>query len=64
LNQNEILFRAGDIGSLFYIILEGIVGINIKLPNPEDPTKFELKEVNHLPAGTSFGELALLNDNV
>lgn len=52
----------GDYGSLFYIILKGSVGINIKLPNLEDEDKFDLKEVNILKSGASFGELALLND--
>ena len=53
----------GDFGSLFYIILKGSVGVCIKLPSPDDSKVFELKEVNILRAGNSFGELALLNDN-
>lgn len=48
---------------MFYIILKGSVGVFILLPSPEDSKKFELKEVNVLKAGNSFGELALLNDN-
>jgi CRP-like cAMP-binding protein len=59
-----VLFRVGDPGSLFYIILEGAVGIYIKLPSQSDPNKMELKEINVLRAGASFGELALLNENV
>lgn len=42
--------------------MRGSVGINIRLPNPEDPSLFELKEVNVLKVGSSFGELALIND--
>ncbi|CAD8147584.1 unnamed protein product [Paramecium pentaurelia] len=61
--KEEILFHVGDSGSLFYIILKGSVGVYILLPSPEDFKKFELKEVNILKAGNSFGELALLNDN-
>ena len=63
INHTKILFKVGDIGTLFYIILRGSVGINIRLPNLEDPNQFDLKEVNQLRAGASFGELALLNDN-
>lgn len=44
--KHQILFRVGDPGSLFYIILEGTVGICIKLPNQTDPSKMELKEIN------------------
>lgn len=57
-----VLFKVGDHGSLFYIILRGSVGINICLPNTEEPDKFDVKEVNILKAGSSFGELALIND--
>ncbi|CAD8125883.1 unnamed protein product [Paramecium sonneborni] len=59
----EVLFKVGDSGSLFYVILRGSVGVNIRLPNPEDPQLFELKEVNTLRAGIGFGELALINDS-
>ncbi|CAD8113750.1 unnamed protein product [Paramecium primaurelia] len=59
----EVLFRVGDSGSLFYVILRGSVSVNIRLPNPEDPQQFELKEVNTLRAGIGFGELALINDS-
>ncbi|CAD8097040.1 unnamed protein product [Paramecium sonneborni] len=61
--KEEILFHVGDSGSLFYIILKGSVGVFILLPSPDDFNRFELKEVNVLKAGNSFGELALLNDN-
>lgn len=61
--NSQVLFRVGDPGSLFYIILEGAVGIWIKLPHHQDSNKMELKEVNILRAGASFGELALLNEN-
>ncbi|CAD8172121.1 unnamed protein product [Paramecium octaurelia] len=61
--KEEILFHVGDQGSLFYIILKGSVGVFILLPSPDDSKRFELKEVNILKAGNSFGELALLNDN-
>lgn len=45
------------------MILRGSVSVNIRLPNPEDPQLFELKEVNTLRAGIGFGELALINDS-
>lgn len=51
MNQNEVLFRIGEPGTLFYIILQGTVGIYISLPTLNDPTKFDLKEVNQLHAG-------------
>ncbi|CAK68447.1 unnamed protein product (macronuclear) [Paramecium tetraurelia] len=62
IKSGDILFKVGDSGSLFYVILRGSVGINIRLPNPDDSQQFELKEVNILKAGASFGELALIND--
>lgn len=62
LDSGQVLFNIGEIGTLFYIILSGKVGVFIKLPSEDN--KFELKQVNVLSAGTSFGELALLNDNV
>lgn len=64
LKKNEVLFRIGDLGAHFYIILKGAVSISINLPNQNDSTKYELKEVNILNQGASFGELALINDNV
>lgn len=43
--------------------MKGSVSVNIRLPSPDEPKSFQLKEVNILRAGNSFGELALLNDN-
>jgi len=38
LEPNEVLFRAGDKGDKFYIILAGSVGVYIKLPSLTDPS--------------------------
>ncbi|KAL4488413.1 hypothetical protein ABPG72_019263 [Tetrahymena utriculariae] len=54
-NSGDMVFSQGDRGSKFYIILEGLVGIYIKI-------KSEQKKVKELKGGESFGELALIND--
>ncbi|EAS00948.1 cyclic nucleotide-binding domain protein (macronuclear) [Tetrahymena thermophila SB210] len=54
-NSGDMVFSQGDRGSKFYIILEGLVGIYIKIKN-------EQKKVKELSRGESFGELALIND--
>lgn len=45
----------GDNGSKFYVILDGKVGVYIKV-------KIQQKRVKELQKGESFGELALVND--
>ncbi|EGR27328.1 hypothetical protein IMG5_197960 [Ichthyophthirius multifiliis] len=57
LNQDQIVFQIDSIGSTFYIILQGTVGVHIRLPNQTD-----LRRVKALETGSSFGELALLNN--
>ncbi|KAL4438849.1 hypothetical protein ABPG74_016569 [Tetrahymena malaccensis] len=54
-SSGDMVFSQGDRGSKFYIILEGLVGIYIKI-------KSEQKKVKELRGGESFGELALIND--
>ena len=60
MEQNTKIFSIGDIGSLFYIILRGEVGIHISLPSSADSTLFVVKEINTLKAGQTFGDLALI----
>ncbi len=57
----ETIFQIGDIGELFYIILQGNVGIFVE--NKSDSAKnkkLNMIEVKLLGCGESFGELALL----
>lgn len=57
-----MIFRSGDKGDRFYIILSGSVGVHIKLPSPSNPAEHVLSRINQLKQGASFGEIALLED--
>lgn len=57
--QSEYLFKYGEVGTRFYIILSGIVGIEVPKKTPKMPTVF--LEILTLNNGSSFGELALEN---
>ncbi len=50
----------GTIGQTFYIILQGSVGVWIRVPNKRNEPV--LTEVKVIEAGSSFGELALLSN--
>ncbi|CAD8081755.1 unnamed protein product [Paramecium sonneborni] len=54
--QNEIIFKQGEQGDLFYIVLKGTVSIQINIPQDD---VFVPKEVATITEGGSFGELAL-----
>ncbi|CAD8059597.1 unnamed protein product [Paramecium sonneborni] len=54
------LFREGDAGTTFYIILQGRVSIHKKYQIGIN--QFEERELTQLHKGQSFGELALEND--
>ena len=51
--------QLGSMGTTFYIILKGKVGVIIKLPKP-GKNELEPTEVAQIPAGASFGELSLM----
>jgi len=57
LEKDEFVFHINSIGDKFYISVEGSVSIHIKLPDKKD-----LLMVKVLESGSSFGELALLNN--
>ena len=61
--EGEYVFRHGDRGTTFYVILEGIVGVNVPfvVDDEEEETELE-KEVSQMVKGQSFGELALIFD--
>ncbi|KAL0037517.1 hypothetical protein WJX77_000810 [Trebouxia sp. C0004] len=52
----ETIFKQGDTGEHFYIILTGAVDVSVH----DDDAEQEDKVVAHLLAGASFGELALM----
>lgn len=52
---NDTVFHIDSEGQKFYIIIRGKVGIKVRINN-------ELVQVKTLDAGSSFGELALLNN--
>lgn len=71
-NKGSILFALGSIGDTFYIILKGSVEIWVNLPRVIEETKPDgtietrtemvLTHVRTLFAGSSFGELALMEN--
>lgn len=57
------LFKIGDVGDKFYIILHGYVGVSLTFKaKKSDGGDYFDKEVSVLGPGDSFGELALMND--
>ncbi|CAK87145.1 unnamed protein product (macronuclear) [Paramecium tetraurelia] len=59
LSYGQTLFREGDVGTTFYIILQGRVSIHKRLLVQEE---FQDKELIQLQDGQGFGELALENN--
>ena len=55
----------GSMGTTFYIILKGKVAVLVRIPVTNDEgaiINFNLKEVTTLGTGSSFGELAIIED--
>ena len=61
--EGEFVFRHGEKGTTFYVILDGIVGVNVPIVDDEE-TDLEKpeREVAQMIKGQSFGELALIYD--
>jgi CRP-like cAMP-binding protein len=55
-NPNQYIFKCGETGNKFYILLSGLVGIEIPI---NDFGKLSYLEVMTYTPGSSFGELAL-----
>lgn len=55
--QNNYLFKYGDIGTRFYIIVSGKVAVEVPMKNNKGET--QMVEVMVLNNGAAFGELAL-----
>lgn len=67
LRPGQEVFRAGEVGTTFYVILKGSVGVLIYVPafppTPEIPNPERVwREVKVLRDGEAFGELALINN--
>ena len=70
--KNEIIFEQGSVGTKFFVILKGSVGVVVNIPkiteekmnNGTSLVKTELvrTEVKILNGGDSFGELALIDN--
>eukprot|EP01017_Pseudomicrothorax_dubius_P034028 TRINITY_DN4617_c0_g1_i2.p1 TRINITY_DN4617_c0_g1~~TRINITY_DN4617_c0_g1_i2.p1 ORF type:complete len:745 (-),score=89.20 TRINITY_DN4617_c0_g1_i2:47-2281(-) len=66
--EGQNVFRAGDGGTKFYVILRGSVGVWVNVAGAVDPNDSKKvpepiwREVRVLRAGESFGELALINN--
>ncbi len=59
LPKGSILFKAGDKGDKFYVILRGLVGVYITLPSKDNPKEFNLTKIAEIAEGNGFGEVAL-----
>lgn len=59
--KKQYVFRQGEIGDKFFIILDGVVGIIIESEGRDGKKIY--KEVLEKRKGDSFGEIAL-NDKV
>ncbi|KAI8896224.1 hypothetical protein BC833DRAFT_598314 [Globomyces pollinis-pini] len=60
--KDHILFRQGDPGDKWYVILEGTISISIKKPGYVGPPPIPQIAVASMKDGDKFGDLALLND--
>lgn len=56
-DKNKYLFKFGDTGTRFYIIISGKVGVEVPMKNNKGET--QMVEVIVLNNGAAFGELAL-----
>ena len=59
----HVLFRQGEYGDKYYIILQGQVSVHINITNDKTGKVVE-KEVSRLSKGISFGDLALLFNSI
>ncbi|EAR98064.2 cyclic nucleotide-binding domain protein (macronuclear) [Tetrahymena thermophila SB210] len=73
MKKDQVVFHIDTTGSKFYLILEGTVGVYIRLPKKRQESEDNQQEntnqidndlvcVKELNAGTGFGELALMNN--
>ena len=56
LGQGEVLFRQGDPGDSFYVLVSGSLGVLVRDAEGRD------KVINRIPNGELVGEMALLTD--
>lgn len=57
-NQDRFVFKIGDYGDKFFILVDGQVSILVPIGSSEQ----HLKEIMVLKSGSSFGDLALIED--
>ena len=58
MSANSIVFREGEIGELFYIILTG--SVDIKVNSKDSRGRDQMTKITTLNEGAHFGELALM----
>jgi len=68
LKAHQVVFRYGDYGNNFYVIVDGTTSVHIPMINQDDdPTspgtqaRKIFKEITRLTAPNSFGDLALID---
>jgi len=62
--KGEVVFRRGDPGTQFFILLSGCAGIYVR-PTPSsnlEDRRTEMQEVKEVHSGETFGELALITN--
>lgn len=70
--KNEVIFEQGSVGTKFFVILKGSVGVIANIPKVTDEklnngtclmkTELIRTEIRTLKRGDSFGELALIDN--
>ncbi len=60
--EGTTVFKAGELGTTFYIILKGSASVVIAEEDPNNSNNKVWRDVRTLFEGESFGELALISN--